>query len=214
MVSPQRTKTGMRPSVKAFLFPKKTKMRRPPKRDTRKYCLLRDYEVRDLLCGDKLPDCSGNHHAHISPIIAAELEREGIIEPVRHLKVQNAFMRVKGKQANGKLDPLKAPTLIYGEIQANAGLYGRSRTARLSEMDKNLRIAQGLPAEDFIEKAELKVDIWPLIGDDKSVRVGPSVDVTAIYTALDLVDQQRHSQYLTVEHSTSFGQGYSVTRRV
>lgn len=68
----------------------------------------------------------------------------------------------------------------------------RSRTANLPEWRRQAHLnprTNRVEEEDGIERTETKVGLWPLIGDDKAVRVGPSVDVTAIYTALELIQK-------------------------
>ncbi|HEV7675861.1 MAG TPA: hypothetical protein VGQ12_15120 [Candidatus Angelobacter sp.] len=103
------------------------------------------------------------------------------------------------------------------EVNAAAKLFpgNRSRTAGMPEYRRLSHVnprTNRVEEVDFTEKAEAKVGIWPLVGDDKAIRVGPSVDVTAIYTALDLLEQQRldNSPYRYEQHSTSFGSRYSV----
>ena len=68
----------------------------------------------------------------------------------------------------------------------------QSRTANLPESRRQRHLnrhTNRVEEEDQIERTETKVGLWPLIGDDKAVRVGPSVDVTAIYTALDMIQK-------------------------
>jgi hypothetical protein len=73
------------------------------------------------------------------------------------------------------------------EMRANAGLMGRSRTARLSEIDKQCRLDERtgklLPAEDFVERVQVLVrEIYPQSANfaivngrcgDRAVRVYP-----------------------------------------
>lgn len=113
-----------------------------------------------------------------------------------------------------------APMIMKSEMERNAAAKlfpgNRSRTAGMPEFRRLTHVnprTNRVEEEDFTERTEAKVGLWPLVGDDKAIRVGPSVDVTAIYTALDLMEQQ-HSEYQTVQHSTSFGKSYSVTHRV
>jgi hypothetical protein len=109
-------------------------------------------------------------------------------------------------------------TLISkGEMEVNAAAKlfpgNRSRTAGMPEYRRLNHVnprTNRVEEVDFTEKAEAKVGIWPLVGDDKAIRVGPSVDVTAIYTALDLLEQD-HVRGRTQYFSTSFGKTYSVT---
>jgi hypothetical protein len=68
----------------------------------------------------------------------------------------------------------------------------KSRTANLTEWRRQTHLnphTNRVEEEDSIERTETKVGLWPLIGDKKAVRVGPSVDVTAIYTALDIIQK-------------------------
>jgi hypothetical protein len=54
------------------------------------------------------------------------------------------------------------------EMRLNAGLKGRSQTARLSEDDRISRrhpkSGKALPPEDAVERAREKVRIWPQVG--------------------------------------------------
>lgn len=68
----------------------------------------------------------------------------------------------------------------------------KSRTANMTEWRRQSHLnprTNRVEEEDGIERTETKVGLWPLIGDIKAVRVGPSVDVTAIYTALDIIQK-------------------------
>ena len=71
-------------------------------------------------------------------------------------------------------EPHKSPTAFtVGEMQAIAGLHGKSRTADLHEREKLEMARMDKPTEDFIELAQDKFHLWPLIGDTKAVRVAP-----------------------------------------
>ena len=92
------------------------------------------------------------------------------------------------------------PMLKKNEMLANAGVYGSSSTARLSEKDKlqhmrKTRFPDGIvvetpETEDFVELAEVKVGIWAAVGDDRAVRVGPRIDARAIQI-VEALDYQR-----------------------
>jgi hypothetical protein len=76
-------------------------------------------------------------------------------------------------------DPSRA-ALCVPEMKANAGLFGGSRTARLQEMDRvgrhHPQSGRLLPEEDFVERAKMKVKLWPWPanrGGDRAVRVYP-----------------------------------------
>jgi hypothetical protein len=88
--------------------------------------------------------------------------------------------------------------IMKSEMERNAAAKlfpgNRSRTAGLPEFKRIAHVnprTNRVEEEDFTEKAETKVGIWPLIGDKLAIRVGPSVDVTAIYTALDILRGNR-----------------------
>lgn len=92
-------------------------------------------------------------------------------------------------------------TLKKSEMQANAGVYGRSYTVNLDELDKRehmrtVRYQDGVEvqfqeSEDFIELAQGKVTLWALERDTKAVRVGPKPDAAAIRLAADLAYERR-----------------------
>lgn len=93
------------------------------------------------------------------------------------------------------------PAINKGEMLANAGVHGRSQTARLHERDKlthtrTVRYHSGVEVqvaetEDFVERGQAKVAIWSLTGDTKAVRVGPRPDLAAINFAIALERQGR-----------------------
>lgn len=64
------------------------------------------------------------------------------------------------------------------EIELNAGLRGRSRTAGMSEEQRISRRAprtgSPLPPEDAIERAIAKVKEWPRSHRDRAVRIYPN----------------------------------------
>jgi hypothetical protein len=93
------------------------------------------------------------------------------------------------------------------EMEVNAAAQAfpgnQSRTAGMEEYRrlKNLnRHTNRVEEEDPAERATAKVTLWPLEGDDKAIRVGPTADVNAIRLAQELVMQQRRDA------------GYSVSR--
>jgi hypothetical protein len=113
-----------------------------------------------------------------------------------------------------------APVISKSEMEMNAAskvFHGnRSRTAGMPEyrrLSNVNRHTNRVEEEDHSERTQAKVTLWPLVGDDKAIRVGPTVDVTAIETAIDLIEQQRidSSPYRTEQHSTSFGHSYTVS---
>lgn len=67
-------------------------------------------------------------------------------------------------------------SITDAESQLNAGLEGKSQTAGLSEVDRELRIAGGKSPEDVLERATEKVRLWPFPAPgrgDRAIRVYP-----------------------------------------
>ncbi|HVJ09288.1 MAG TPA: hypothetical protein VM554_12980 [Acidisarcina sp.] len=70
-------------------------------------------------------------------------------------------------------------SISAGESRKNAGEAGASRTAHLREDRRKLRamrrdlMGHPLPMEDSIERVRAKVELWPVIGDRRAVRVSP-----------------------------------------
>ena len=67
-------------------------------------------------------------------------------------------------------------TISVKEVYANAGLMGASRTADATDEQLRERAALGRSLEDFVERAQTKVALWPLIGDTKAPRIGPRAE--------------------------------------
>ena len=77
-----------------------------------------------------------------------------------------------------------------GEILLNAAAKvfpgTRSRTANLSESQRRAHLnprTNRVEEEDHVERTETKVGLWPLIGDNRAIRVGPTTEAEAIRTA-------------------------------
>jgi hypothetical protein len=115
---------------------------------------------------------------------------------LRHITLSEAHRMLELKQAHQvsrRNQPLKIQlngldremkntpaTITFSECNANAFAKTKfegahSRTATMSEMKKQERLLMGRPSEDFIERAEVKVALWPFIGDTKAVAVRPQV---------------------------------------
>jgi hypothetical protein len=79
-------------------------------------------------------------------------------------------------------------TIKMSEVLTNAGVNGASRTARMTEAQrlKNTNRSGRREPEDFIERAEMKIALWPLIGSGRAVRTGPAPDAKAYRVAMDL----------------------------
>jgi hypothetical protein len=71
-----------------------------------------------------------------------------------------------------------AATIKCSEMETNAGLNGWSRTASMTESERkqNFDPRAGIcrvVEEDFVERTQAKVRLWPLINDNRAPRVGP-----------------------------------------
>lgn len=76
-----------------------------------------------------------------------------------------------------KISGATSLTITRFESMANAGLCGRSVTATMTEEQKLARVHpltnKLLAPEDEIELAHAKVRLYPMIGDQRAVRVSP-----------------------------------------
>jgi hypothetical protein len=71
------------------------------------------------------------------------------------------MLDVYGQRGDFDLESMRTQASIsLRELEANAGLLGRSKTRGLSE---DRRLARAVP-EDAIERAQAKVRVWPLVG--------------------------------------------------
>lgn len=61
-----------------------------------------------------------------------------------------------------KADPLKESQITLSEMEANAGLRGERICGRRAGRIGN-----------FVDRAMTKIEVWPEVGDEKAVRVGP-----------------------------------------
>jgi hypothetical protein len=81
------------------------------------------------------------------------------------------------------------PTIKVSEVLTNAGLNGESRTAQIPEQHRSKHVNRrtGLvEEEDFIERAQGKVKLWPLEGDTKAPLARPRADVFSRLYAAEL----------------------------
>jgi hypothetical protein len=112
------------------------------------------------------PNCDRPEPWRVEYKVAKEWVRQGLANWIN----RKLDIRLKSKCT---LQPSSA-TIRYSESLTNAGLHGPSKTMHLSEKEKRERFLAMGEFEDFIEKAEAKVMLWPLVCDTKAVRVGPA----------------------------------------
>ena len=70
---------------------------------------------------------------------------------------------------------VKPSTITVSEAYANAGLFGESRTAHMTNAQRLRQENDGRQPEDFIERAETKITMWPFIGGTKAARAGIAI---------------------------------------
>jgi hypothetical protein len=99
-----------------------------------------------------------------------------------------------------------APVISKSEMELNAAAKtfpgNQSRTAGMPEYRRLAHVnrkTNRVEEEDHSERTQAKVTLWPLIGDERAIRVGPTADAKAIELAKDLAQQQYRER------------GYSVT---
>lgn len=101
------------------------------------------------------------------------------------------LVQVASQESATSSDSSRA-ALGRGEMRANAGLMGASRTRHLQEIDKLSRVDQRtgkpLPAEDFVERVQILMQTYPESANyakvngrsgDRAVRVYPKVPEVA-----------------------------------
>jgi hypothetical protein len=89
-----------------------------------------------------------------------------------------------------------APVISKSEMEMNAAGKvfdgNRSRTAGMPEYRRLQHVnrrTNRVEEEDYSELAQSKVTLWPLEGDDRAIRVGPTANAKAIELAKDLAQQ-------------------------
>lgn len=104
---------------------------------------------------------NGNFVRHVSPNEAHALEADGMVYLGFGSKKDTvpSFARLlDARREANVLNPRAA--ISPSEMEANAGLFGSSRTAKMSEKRKRELEAAGKPSEDFIERTIAKVQEW------------------------------------------------------
>jgi hypothetical protein len=110
-------------------------------------------------------------------VTLAEAYRMIDLKQAHQVSARNKPLKIQLKQLDRESKNTPA-TITFSECNANAFAKtnfegAHSRTASMPEVKKQERLLMGRASEDFIERAEAKVALWPFIGDDKAVRVGP-----------------------------------------
>jgi len=97
--------------------------------------------------------------------VARELRAQGLADFI------NRKCDVRLKQVS-KIES-GACTIRMTEVEANAGLYGISRTAHLTDEKRREMVRNGKirREEDFVERTQEKVAAWPHVGSDRAVTV-------------------------------------------
>lgn len=102
------------------------------------------------------------HYATGEAMVAAGKLRRIVDDAGRHIGYQPASAAPEPKPS----ERLDAASITRAEIEANAGLRGKSRTRGLPERLRTERVhpksGRLMPEEDFVERAQRKVEAWPL----------------------------------------------------
>ncbi len=119
----------------------------------------------------RLHDCNGNFLHCISHARGSEMVNAGLAMAVRSFSYGQSrvvrYQEVAGATASASRP--SAPMITCAEMVANCG---RSRTARLPELDtrgRDCKHARELardprqPVEDFVELAQNKIKMWPIV---------------------------------------------------
>lgn len=121
---------------------------------------------------------------------------DGLVEEGRAVRLFKPRQHGKPRELLGyKLVPepgtprCSAPSITASEMKVNAGLAGHSRTAGLREFQRRYSVnprTTRVEEEDFIERTQSKVTIWPLAADSKAPLVTRKPDVETLRLAADL----------------------------
>lgn len=104
---------------------------------------------------------NGNFVRHISPTEAHALDADGMVFLAFNAKrdtVPSSARLLDARREANVLNP--ATAITASEMEANAGLFGSSRTASMGERKKLELEHAGKSPEDFIERTVAKVEFW------------------------------------------------------
>jgi hypothetical protein len=96
----------------------------------------------------------------------------GPAKRLSRLKADHLIIQLMERKPTAR-ELLANSTITLGEMEANVGERGPRKRARWSK-----RLKKTLQA-NFVDRAMSKIEIWPYIGDDLAVRVGPRVAALA-----------------------------------
>lgn len=138
-----------------------------------------------------LHNVNDDHMRYISPREGNELCDGGSAVRVYKVRQHGKPRELVGFRLRVACNPPRPgePTIKVSEVHTNAGLNGESRTARLPEWKRRMNVNRRslvMEEEDFIERAQGKVKLWPLAVDTKAPRVGPAPDVNSMLYAAEL----------------------------
>ncbi len=138
--------------------------------------------------GVYMPNSSKPENWRLLLSVARQMRNQGLLDFINH-KCDVRLKFVAMFQPSGA-------TIKMSEMLTNAGANGASRTAHMTEAQrlKNTNRAGRREPEDFIERAQFKIAIWPGVGDTRAIRVGPRVDRNAVLAATSIARYARRNQ--------------------
>jgi hypothetical protein len=140
-----------------------------------------------------LEDCNGFHVRKITAREARQGVNDGTYKPI-YAKYRMGTPSDRRELIGVRLATVRFNTfrpvvpITRGEADAAVGLHGESRTMRLSDFHKALRVQRIrdeqnkiVAEEDHIERAMIKIAFYPVVGDERNpATVGPRVDQAAL----------------------------------
>ncbi len=116
--------------------------------------------------------CNGERLRSIPRREAEAMIESGPAKRLSRLKADHLIIQLMERKPTAR-ELLANSTITLGEMEANVGERGPRKRARWSK-----RLKKTLQA-NFVDRAMSKIEIWPYIGDDLAVRVGPRVAALA-----------------------------------
>jgi len=104
--------------------------------------------------------CNGDRLKSIGLQEALEMVDSG--EAIRISRIKAAQLVIRLRQPRNPDRLLAQASITFSEMKANAGEFGGRRRSK-----KRYRLG------NFVDRARTKIEIWPLVGDTKAIRVGP-----------------------------------------
>lgn len=116
--------------------------------------------------------CNGERLRSIPRREAEAMIESGPAKRLSRLKADHLIIQMMERKPTAR-DLLANSTITLGEMEANVGARGPRYRDHWSPWMKKIISA------NFVDRAMSKIEVWPYIGDDLAVRVGPRVAALA-----------------------------------